>query len=214
MQPPSQERSWEPGQSGDVAPAPAPVTHRWKTALWRCSLTYGAPWPQAVLGRRPGRAPVCDLSICFHRISCFSLQPTLYALLSSDRLLLSPPLFSHSSPVPIASVRPRLFFQPPTMGFVEDELKRLNDVVDGLSSRVKQLEHRSTGSSSTAEEVRMILIGPPGAGSSLPAHLFLFRLHLMLTCSQAREPRPPRSRSAFRAATWYVKSLAQRSTYC
>lgn len=51
------------------------------------------------------------------------------------------------------------------MGFVEDELKQLKDVIGNLESRIKQLEQRATGSSSLGEQVRMILIGPPGAGS-------------------------------------------------
>jgi adenylate kinase len=51
------------------------------------------------------------------------------------------------------------------MGFVEDELKHLRDVISGLDSRIKQLEQRATGSASiNAESLRMILIGPPGAG--------------------------------------------------
>lgn len=51
------------------------------------------------------------------------------------------------------------------MGFVEDELKHLRDVISGLDSRIKQLEQRATGSASIdAESLRMILIGPPGAG--------------------------------------------------
>lgn len=51
------------------------------------------------------------------------------------------------------------------MGFVEDELKQLKDVISNLDSRIKQLEQRTTGSTlSTTESVRMILIGPPGAG--------------------------------------------------
>lgn len=52
------------------------------------------------------------------------------------------------------------------MGFVEDELKQLKDVIGNLESRVKQLEGRAGGSSSsmTTDEIRMILVGPPGAG--------------------------------------------------
>lgn len=54
------------------------------------------------------------------------------------------------------------------MGIVEDELKHLKDVVSGLESRIKRLEGGGAGASKTAEELRMILIGPPGAGMSLP----------------------------------------------
>lgn len=51
------------------------------------------------------------------------------------------------------------------MGFVEDELKQLKDVISSLDSRIKRLEHRASGSSPSTEEIRMILIGPPGAGA-------------------------------------------------
>ncbi len=52
------------------------------------------------------------------------------------------------------------------MGFVEDELKQLKDVIGNLDSRIKSLEQRATGSSApvSTEEIRMLLIGPPGAG--------------------------------------------------
>lgn len=52
------------------------------------------------------------------------------------------------------------------MGFVEDELKQLKDVIGNLDSRIKSLEQRATGSSIpvSTEEIRMLLIGPPGAG--------------------------------------------------
>lgn len=50
------------------------------------------------------------------------------------------------------------------MGFVEDELKQLKDVIGALDSRIKKLEQRATGSAPSTEEIRMILIGPPGAG--------------------------------------------------
>ncbi len=52
------------------------------------------------------------------------------------------------------------------MGFVEDELKQLKDVIGNLDSRIKSLEQRATGSSTpvSTEEIRMLLIGPPGAG--------------------------------------------------
>lgn len=52
------------------------------------------------------------------------------------------------------------------MGFVEDELKQLKNVLGNLDARIKKLEQRATGSAPSTEEIRMILIGPPGAGSS------------------------------------------------
>lgn len=51
------------------------------------------------------------------------------------------------------------------MGLIEDEVKGLQAKLDGLENRIKDLETRQFGSKgSTAEQIRMILIGPPGAG--------------------------------------------------
>ncbi len=50
------------------------------------------------------------------------------------------------------------------MGFLDDEVRRLQSVVDKLEGRVKSLEKRQFGGPVTTEEIRMILIGPPGAG--------------------------------------------------
>ncbi|KHN99258.1 Adenylate kinase [Metarhizium album ARSEF 1941] len=55
------------------------------------------------------------------------------------------------------------------MGFVEDELKQLNEVMGNLDSRIKQLEKRATGSSPSTEEIRMVIMGPPGAGKGTQA---------------------------------------------
>lgn len=50
------------------------------------------------------------------------------------------------------------------MGIIEDEVKGLQGKLDVLESRIKALETRQFGEKSTAEQIRMILIGPPGAG--------------------------------------------------
>lgn len=51
----------------------------------------------------------------------------------------------------------------------DDTVKSLHDLVNKLESRVKQLEdklHQASGGAAPApaESVRMILMGPPGAG--------------------------------------------------
>lgn len=60
------------------------------------------------------------------------------------------------------------------MGIVEDELNQLKGVVANLESRIKRLEERGTGSSPSTEELRMILIGPPGAGLPSPTPVSIF----------------------------------------
>ena len=68
------------------------------------------------------------------------------------------------------------------MGLVEDEVQRLRDIVNGFESRIKKLEEKAllggTESPKTTEEIRMILIGPPGAGSlfSPSSHRGLFEV--------------------------------------
>jgi adenylate kinase len=54
------------------------------------------------------------------------------------------------------------------MGLIDDELKQLKDLVSSLESRIKKLESPGSGPSST-EQLRMILIGPPGAGTQFLA---------------------------------------------
>jgi adenylate kinase len=64
------------------------------------------------------------------------------------------------------------------MGYLEDEVKRLQTVLSSVEGRLKALEDRQFGRKApkTAEEIRMILIGPPGAGKSLtPAKLGIER---------------------------------------
>ena len=52
------------------------------------------------------------------------------------------------------------------MGFIEDEVKRLSASVEKLESRIRSMEERAFGGASKqSEEIRMILIGPPGAGA-------------------------------------------------
>jgi len=62
------------------------------------------------------------------------------------------------------------------MGAVDEQLVKLQGVVEGLEARIKRLEERKFGDSAlSSQDVRMILIGPPGAGTQPLAHVFFCR---------------------------------------
>lgn len=97
------------------------------------------------------------------------------------------------------------------MGHLDDEIKRLQGIIANIEGRVKALEERQFGGSQkkSAEELRMILIGPPGAGTlgSSPAPTETADAAASLTGlrsrgTQARARRPPGSRRSSTAATW------------
>lgn len=88
----------------------------------------------------------------------------------------------------------------------EQLVDQLRGTVDKLEARVAELEARLQGkaapSSSTKDEsMRIILMGPPGAGMLLPR--FCSLLHT-LTATQERVPRLPTSRTSTASATSYV----------
>ena len=63
------------------------------------------------------------------------------------------------------------------MGVIDQEFKRLEDVVSSLEDRVKRLEQRQSGDAPlTTEGIRMILMGPPGAGAISNSHVQHYQL--------------------------------------
>jgi hypothetical protein len=93
----------------------------------------------------------------------------------------------------------------------DDTVKALQDLVNKLESRVKQLEdkltHAQGGTKHSPEEgVRMILMGPPGAGmfSRSLCCQHTSRGHRLISNLQARALKLPRSRRDSAAVTWYV----------
>lgn len=89
----------------------------------------------------------------------------------------------------------------------EQLVDQLRGTVDKLEARVAELEARLHGkaapsSSSTKDEsMRIILMGPPGAG--MPLTQIGSLLHT-LTVTQERVPRLPTSRTSTASATSYV----------
>jgi hypothetical protein len=93
----------------------------------------------------------------------------------------------------------------------DDTVQALQDLVNKLESRVKQLEdkltHAQGGTKHTAEEgVRMILMGPPGAGTFryLSYSQYMSPAHRLISFLQARVLKLPRSKRDSLAVTWYV----------
>ena len=100
------------------------------------------------------------------------------------------------------------------MGYLDDEVKRLQGVINSLEGRVKALEGKQLGGprKATTEEIRMLLIGPPGAGTSphrpgsgpggswnIPQGR---KANRWSRITQAREHRRPRSKKSLHAAIW------------
>lgn len=85
----------------------------------------------------------------------------------------------------------------------DDKVLDLKELVHKLEARVHELERRleggATKTTSPSEAMRMILIGPPGAGV-LPV---LGCRRLLTGFSQAREHKLPASRTSIVSATWY-----------
>ena len=92
----------------------------------------------------------------------------------------------------------------------DKDVQSLHDLVHNLENRVKQLEdkinHVQGGTKQTlGQGIRMILMGPPGAGMRRDFQLQKYGLWLILS-PQEREPKLLRSRRSSLAAIWYVDS--------
>ena len=95
------------------------------------------------------------------------------------------------------------------MGLIEDEVSRLQGKMAQLDARIKSLEEKQFGGpAKTTEEIRMILIGPPGAGMSTRFVIERRRFAKtptkanQLAVLQARALKLPRSRRSSAVAIW------------
>jgi hypothetical protein len=89
----------------------------------------------------------------------------------------------------------------------DDVAQKILDSIQDLQSRIKKLEdgiqHKAGGGPPPATEgIRMILMGPPGAGMSM--FLSFQESIRLIRIKQAREPKLRRSRRDFHAVIWYV----------
>jgi adenylate kinase len=139
--------------------------------------------------------------IHFNRVAAKGSRPTsgLFTrhLRSSANCPLHPPCIAHLS----SSISS---FPPIMPSIANSEVDQLKGTVSKLEARIAELEAKLSGdgsSSSTAQSMRMVLMGPPGAGKSLASFV---KLGDPLTRLQAKEPRLPRLRTSTASATWYV----------
>lgn len=87
----------------------------------------------------------------------------------------------------------------------DDVAQKILDSIQDLQSRIKKLEdgiHNKT-TSAPSESVRMVLMGPPGAGKSRYG-CGIVKRHRLICSQQARELKHQRSRRNSHAVTWYV----------